>query len=100
MSATPHPIARPAARLTRARVIYGYFSKDVRKRRARLLGGIGFAVFLAWLRGVSPLELVSPRLDRIVLNFFRKRTALCHACERPCNEVCDTCKKPATRTQY
>ena len=36
-----------SARLTRARAIYGYFSKDVRKRRGRLLGGIGFAVLYA-----------------------------------------------------
>jgi len=57
MSATPHPIARPAARLTRARVIYGYFSKDVRKRRARLLGGIGFAVLYAVARVAEPWPL-------------------------------------------
>src|SRR2546421_2455697 len=46
-----------SARLTRARAIYGYFSKDVRKRRGRLLGGIGFAVLYAVARVAEPWPL-------------------------------------------
>src|SRR5437588_2134889 len=46
-----------SARLTRARAIYGYFSKDVRKRRGRLLGGIGFAVLYAVSRVAEPWPL-------------------------------------------
>ncbi len=49
---------------------------------------------LAFWRGVTPLEIVSPRLDRIVTNFFRKRALECAACGRPCNNRCDACQKP------
>jgi ATP-binding cassette subfamily B protein len=57
MSATAHPAAKLPPRRTRARVIYGYFAKDVRKRRARLLGGIGFAVVYAVARVAEPWPL-------------------------------------------
>jgi len=46
---------------------------------------------LALWRPVTPLELISPRLDRIFLNAFRKRTSSCGTCGRPCNQTCDRC---------
>lgn len=49
---------------------------------------------LAFWRGVTPLEIVSPRLDRIVVNFFRRRTLSCAACGRRCNNRCDACEAP------
>jgi hypothetical protein len=50
---------------------------------------------LAPWKGVTPLELISPRLDRILLNAFRKKTWDCATCLAPCNNECDTCAKPA-----
>ncbi len=55
--------------------------------------GIALAVVLAFVKKVSPLDLVSPRLDRIVLGFFRAKTLTCK-CGRRCNEVCDGCAAP------
>ena len=50
-------------------------------------------VALAIWRKVTPLELISPRLDRIVVNVFRKKRLLCSTCGRACNECCDGCSK-------
>lgn len=49
---------------------------------------------LAFRRRVTPLELVSPRLDRLLLNAFRRRDLACAACGRPCNNRCDACESP------
>jgi inner membrane protein len=57
------------------------------------LSGV-LAVLLAVVKDVSPLELISPRLDRIVKNVFKKKTLSCASCEKKCNEVCDGCAKP------
>src|SRR5580765_3835274 len=40
---------------------------------------------LAFWRGVMPLELISPRLDRIFLNAFRRKPWSCATCGKPCN---------------
>ncbi len=54
------------------------------------------APFFVWIvRPVTPLDLLSARLDRIVLNFFRRKTAACATCSQPCNNACDACGKPA-----
>ena len=50
---------------------------------------------LAFWKPVTPLELISPRLDKIFLNAFRKRTSACASCGRPCNNVCDRCGSAA-----
>jgi len=50
---------------------------------------------LAFWKGVTPLELISPRLDRIFLNAFRKKPWSCATCGKPCNNECDACAKPA-----
>src|SRR5687767_11111707 len=50
---------------------------------------------LAFWKPVTPLELLSPRLDRLVVNAFRKRELACAACGKPCNNRCDRCQAPA-----
>lgn len=59
----------------------------------------GVFMTLPWLlalwKPVTPLELVSPRLDRIFLNAFRKKSRSCSACGTACNNDCDGCGKPA-----
>jgi inner membrane protein len=52
------------------------------------------AALLGFAKGVTPLDLISPRLDRIFTNAFRRKTAGCSACARKCNELCDGCLKP------
>ncbi len=51
-------------------------------------------VILAGWKRVSPLELISPRLDRIVQNAFRKRDQSCATCQASCNNRCDACETP------
>lgn len=60
------------------------------------LAGIFMTVpwLLAFWRPVTPLELISPRLDRIFLNAFRKKTWECSTCRTSCNNECDGCAKP------
>jgi hypothetical protein len=50
---------------------------------------------LAFWKPVTPLELLSPRLDRLVVNAFRKRDLACATCAKPCNNRCDRCHVPA-----
>lgn len=49
---------------------------------------------LAPWRGATPLELISPRLDRLLLNVFRKKDLACGTCGRACNNRCDACSTP------
>lgn len=49
---------------------------------------------LALWRPVTPLELISTRLDRIFQDAFRKKTSTCGTCGRPCNSRCDECSAP------
>ncbi len=49
---------------------------------------------MAFWKQVTPLEIVSTRLDRIVLNFFRRRDLACGGCGKPCNNRCDACGAP------
>src|SRR5438046_9428102 len=51
------PTASQPQRLTRARVIFGYFGKDLRRRRGRLLGGMGLALIYALARVAEPWPL-------------------------------------------
>lgn len=51
------------------------------------------AVLALW-RNVTPLDLLSPRLDRAFVNAFRAKTLACATCARPCNERCDACSAP------
>ncbi len=49
---------------------------------------------LAPWKGLTPLDLLSPRLDRLFLNLFRPRRRACSSCGRPCNNRCDGCTRP------
>lgn len=49
---------------------------------------------LALFRGVTPLELLHPRLDRLFTDAFRKKPHACATCERACNQRCERCEKP------
>ncbi len=52
------------------------------------------ALVLAVWRRVSPLDIFSPSLDRIVQNAFRARTLACRACGTACNNRCGSCAEP------
>lgn len=52
------------------------------------------AVLLAIWKRVSPLELLSPRLDRIVIGAFEGKPLTCPHCQRPCNTRCGQCEQP------
>jgi ATP-binding cassette subfamily B protein len=49
--------ARAENRWARVRAVYGYFGRDVRKRRSKLLAGTGFAVLYALARVAEPWPL-------------------------------------------
>ena len=50
---------------------------------------------LAFWKQATPLELISPRLDRLFMNAFRTKTWECSTCRAACNNECDLCAKPA-----
>jgi membrane-bound metal-dependent hydrolase YbcI (DUF457 family) len=52
-----------------------------------------FAVSL-WLHRRTPLALVWPVLDRLLVRVFRKAYLSCHLCGRRTSVQCDTCGKP------
>lgn len=56
--------------------------------------GFATALALALWKKRTPLDVVSPRLDRIVVNAFRRRDRACRACGSPCNNRCDGCQAP------
>lgn len=49
---------------------------------------------LAFWRLVSPLELISPRLDLLFLNLFRAKNRECSVCSHACNNRCHACTHP------
>lgn len=49
---------------------------------------------LAFWKKVTPLEIVSPRLDTLFINFVRRRKHACYECGRKCNNRCSTCTHP------
>jgi hypothetical protein len=50
---------------------------------------------LAFWTGVTPLEILSRRLDLIFLNAFRKKPLSCATCGTACNNECDAAETPA-----
>jgi membrane-bound metal-dependent hydrolase YbcI (DUF457 family) len=60
------------------------------------LSYFSFVVFivLGVLFKRTPIELISPELDRRIVNLFRRRTMACHICERGANEMCSVCGNP------
>jgi hypothetical protein len=43
----------------------------------------------------TPVELLSPELDRRLVNLFRRRDKRCHVCGRGAVEACAACGRPA-----
>lgn len=53
------------------------------------------AMAFVWKR--TPIELVSPELDKRVVNLFRKKTLACHVCGKAANEHCAHCGQASCR---
>jgi len=49
---------------------------------------------LAFWKQVTPLEIVSERLDLLFLNLFRAKNRDCRVCGKGCNNRCSACRKP------
>ena len=49
---------------------------------------------LAFWKQVTPLEIVSERLDLLFQNLFRGRNRDCQVCGKGCNNRCSKCRKP------
>ncbi|MHC4608435.1 MAG: hypothetical protein ACYTAF_16105, partial [Planctomycetota bacterium] len=58
------------------------------------IGAIVAVIVLAVWRKVTPIDVFSPRLDRIVVSTVRRRELKCAACGRSCNLACDGCGAP------
>jgi hypothetical protein len=50
---------------------------------------------LAFWKPVTPLEIISERLDLLFLNLFRSKNRDCRVCGKPCNNRCSVCRQPA-----
>jgi hypothetical protein len=48
-------------------------------------------VILAVLFKRTPVDIVSPALDRMIIAFFREKRLGCGSCSRKCNQLCDNC---------
>jgi hypothetical protein len=59
---------------------------------ALLLASLPWA--LAFWKQVTPLEVLSERLDRLFLNLFRSKNRDCRVCGKACNNRCSTCRQP------
>jgi len=51
-------------------------------------------ILLAAIVGRTPLDIVSPNWINFFLAWFRRKDSMCGTCHRPCNQMCDRCKKP------
>jgi membrane-bound metal-dependent hydrolase YbcI (DUF457 family) len=51
-------------------------------------------ILLAGWKRVSPLDLISPHLDRRVRRAVSPRRLACGHCGRPCSDRCDSCAAP------
>src|SRR6266850_2243705 len=49
---------------------------------------------LALIYKRTPLDIFSPRLDQLLISFFRRKDLICSFCQRPCNQRCAECKRP------
>lgn len=49
---------------------------------------------MACFTRTTPVEIISARLDRLVVNGFRKKFLSCATCGKPCNNRCDGCQAP------
>lgn len=58
------------------------------------LGLLALPWALAFWKWVTPLEIVSPRLDTLFLNLIRYKKYGCTICGKKCNNRCATCTHP------
>lgn len=49
---------------------------------------------LTFWKSVTPLEILSPRLDTLFLNLVRRKKHACTICGKKCNNRCGTCTHP------
>jgi membrane-bound metal-dependent hydrolase YbcI (DUF457 family) len=49
---------------------------------------------LSFWKSVTPLEILSPRLDTLFLNLVRRKKHACTICGKKCNNRCGTCTHP------
>jgi hypothetical protein len=70
----------------------GGFRLSASINRYLVYGGAVMAIVVAVFKQVTPLDIFWPRLDRIVLNAFRRRDDSCSYCKEPCNNCCSHCE--------
>jgi len=51
-------------------------------------------VCLALLFKRTPIDVILPRLDRMLIASFQRKTLSCAVCAKGCNHVCDVCSQP------
>jgi hypothetical protein len=59
-----------------------------------IYAGLAAVLGVAMLRKRTPLEMVSPRLDRVVVALFQAKPLACFCCGRPANQRCGRCGRP------
>ena len=61
-----------------------------------LFSYMSFVAFIATgaIYGRTPIEMLSPELDRRIVNLFRRRPLSCHVCGGRANERCAMCDQP------
>ena len=57
---------------------------------------VGFAlvILLAFRYQRTPIDVFSPKLDRLFVSFFRQKKLTCHLCRRRANQLCSRCRQP------
>lgn len=55
---------------------------------------VGLPWGLAFWKGATPLEIVSPGLDLLIMNLLRPRNRDCYSCGKKCNNRCHRCTRP------
>ena len=59
-----------------------------------VIGSLVIIPLIALWRKVTPLDVLSPSLDRAVINTFRAKTLACATCAAPCGNRCEKCEAP------
>jgi membrane-bound metal-dependent hydrolase YbcI (DUF457 family) len=61
-----------------------------------LLSYLSFLVIIVYgmIYHRTPVEMLSPELDRRIVNLFRRKPMGCHVCGAGANETCINCKQP------
>jgi LexA-binding, inner membrane-associated putative hydrolase len=51
-------------------------------------------VLIAFLYKRTPIDIFSPKLDRLIIAFFLSKPLLCGVCRKASNQICDSCGQP------